>query len=553
MEHLPSWVIDYWYILPVLAYFLWALASRLYDIISGKPARTAQEKDLQQRETVCSRRELSLDKKSAALHYQESRLNDRIRDRTIDVARSVASREYLQSTPAFRALLYGQDSYYDRLRTVLTTDLQISSPFDISATIASEGRSYHTTLYECSCPDYRFRRLPCKHMLRLSLEVGLLLGFDYTPLKDEILSLLDERAHVSQEIDFLRSESHKIHVSIASEQERLKEETADIARILSEKSQSFPWLASLVADRNEACLLEVPSYLRSKDRPALSKADEIERLVRNDFKQAVLKGKQAEYQLCFYESLFPWLLDFKELPPAVASVCASDSTSGDEYDQLKKWLSPDEYHSLPEGARNQLALDRYYQRQKSNWEVGIEYERYIGYLCEQKGYQVFYSGAERKLADMGRDLILTKESHTILIQCKRWAQGKAIHENHVFQLAGSVFEYQALHSEEDVSGVFVTTTDFSPIASLCAERLGIVLFPQIPFQPYPLIKCNIAKDGAKIYHLPMDLQYDRVRITHPGECYVSTVAEAEALGFRRAYRWHNTNHGGEPCPPLKNT
>ena len=553
MEHLPSWVIDYWYILPVLAYFLWALASRLYDIISGKPARTAQEKDLQQRETVCSRRELSLDKKSAALHYQESRLNDQIRDRTIDVARSVASREYLQSTPAFRALLYGQDSYYDRLRTVLTTDLQISSPFDISATIASEGRSYHTTLYECSCPDYRFRRLPCKHMLRLSLEVGLLLGFDYTPLKDEILSLLDERAHVSQEIDFLRSESHKIHVSIASEQERLKEETADIARILSEKSQSFPWLASLVADRNEACLLEVPSYLRSKDRPALSKADEIERLVRNDFKQAVLKGKQAEYQLCFYESLFPWLLDFKELPPAVASVCASDSTSGDEYDQLKKWLSPDEYHSLPEGARNQLALDRYYQRQKSNWEVGIEYERYIGYLCEQKGYQVFYSGAERKLADMGRDLILTKESHTILIQCKRWAQGKAIHENHVFQLAGSVFEYQALHSEEDVSGVFVTTTDFSPIASLCAERLGIVLFPQIPFQPYPLIKCNIAKDGAKIYHLPMDLQYDRVRITHPGECYVSTVAEAEALGFRRAYRWHNTNHGGEPCPPLKNT
>lgn len=32
-------------------------------------------------------------------------------------------------------------------------------------------------------------------------------------------------------------------------------------------------------------------------------------------------------------------------------------------------------------------------------------------------------------------------------------------------------------------------------------------------------------------------QYDRTLIEYKDECYVQTVAEAEALGFRRAFRW----------------
>ena len=38
--------------------------------------------------------------------------------------------------------------------------------------------------------------------------------------------------------------------------------------------------------------------------------------------------------------------------------------------------------------------------------------------------------------------------------------------------------------------------------------------------------------------LPMDLQYDKVKIKNEGECTVFTVEEAERLGFRRAYKWH---------------
>jgi hypothetical protein len=55
---------------------------------------------------------------------------------------------------------------------------------------------------------------------------------------------------------------------------------------------------------------------------------------------------------------------------------------------------------------------------------------------------------------------------------------------------------------------------------------------------YPIIKCNISNSKEKIYHLPMDQQYDRVIIDpSKGEFYANTIVEAEKAGFRRAFRW----------------
>jgi hypothetical protein len=68
--------------------------------------------------------------------------------------------------------------------------------------------------------------------------------------------------------------------------------------------------------------------------------------------------------------------------------------------------------------------------------------------------------------------------------------------------------------------------------------LGVKIIEKFPIRPYPVIKCNVSlRDRTKIYHLPFDQQYDRTLIEFKDECYVETVAEAEALGFRRAFRW----------------
>ena len=70
-----------------------------------------------------------------------------------------------------------------------------------------------------------------------------------------------------------------------------------------------------------------------------------------------------------------------------------------------------------------------------------------------------------------------------------------------------------------------------------AKKLG-VLYEVKQKGEYPMIKCNISKDGSRIYHLPFDQQYYRTEICKPGECYAWTVKEAENKGFRRAFKYN---------------
>lgn len=54
----------------------------------------------------------------------------------------------------------------------------------------------------------------------------------------------------------------------------------------------------------------------------------------------------------------------------------------------------------------------------------------------------------------------------------------------------------------------------------------------------PLVKCNISKSDNKIYHLPFDQQYDRIKINiSKGEMFAYTIDEAVSKGFRRAKKW----------------
>jgi len=90
------------------------------------------------------------------------------------------------------------------------------------------------------------------------------------------------------------------------------------------------------------------------------------------------------------------------------------------------------------------------------------------------------------------------------------------------------------------TSVLYSSTKISDVAKEAARRLNVECHEHIGISDYPLIKCNVSmRDGAKIYHLPFDQQYDRTKIIFDkGEKYVYTVAEAEKAGFRRAWRWH---------------
>lgn len=214
------------------------------------------------------------------------------------------------------------------------------------------------------------------------------------------------------------------------------------------------------------------------------------------------------------------------------------SLDTDGIDPVKKLLSDEEYKKLSTSQKNQLALERYLSL-LSKPQIGALYEMYLGYTYEAQGYQVCQHGLEKGLEDRGRDLICYKKGFpTLIVQAKCWSQSKLIYEKHIFQLYGSLWEYRKTHPGETVEAVFITSTKLGEFARCAAKELGIKIRENEKLDKgFPMIKCNIGASGEHIYHLPFDQQYNKTRINKSGEFMATTVAEAEARGFRRAYRW----------------
>lgn len=324
---------------------------------------------------------------------------------------------------------------------------------------------------------------------------------------------------------------------IAEERSKLRKDQQSFNLILGECTQSRPDLAAAIADAQYYLDMGVVRTLLQKKRSAAKAAEEI-RHIAAEKRGLLQQNKSLQYQLDFYEKMFPWLEEFKEVPVEEAIALSLDA-QGEEYDAVKNWLSPEEYEKLKVADKFQLALDRWKQRKKSSWEIGIDFERCVGYQLEEKGYIVKYLGAMLGLEDMGRDLLATKDGVTLVIQCKRWAKEKTIHEKHICQLYGSVAVLATQNPEKKYKGVFITTTTLSDTAKMFAEYSGIAYVENCETPDYPMIKCNVSKNGDRIYHLPFDQQYDRTIISKKdGDFYAWTTREAEKAGFRRAFRWH---------------
>jgi Restriction endonuclease len=314
--------------------------------------------------------------------------------------------------------------------------------------------------------------------------------------------------------------------------------------LAKEKTKGFPWLAEAyddyckLIDLNYAAIISSNRYKQRAAPSSAEKVKEASALRRIAEKEARI----LRYQLKFYESLFPWLIELRDSDANDELIRIHDSQPNEgvgNVDPSERWLSKAEYASLPEEDRFQVALDRYWKNRRSKWEIGRDYERYIGYEYEKVGYAVSYHGIVEGLDDLGRDLICRKSRTTIIVQCKNWSRDKVIHEKHVFQLYGSLIAYRYDQPDEDVTAVLVTTTTLSDRALGFARVLGIKVSAQHLFKEYPCIKCNVShKDGTKIFHLPFDQQYDKTTINVArGDLYASTVKEATQKGFRRAYRF----------------
>lgn len=344
--------------------------------------------------------------------------------------------------------------------------------------------------------------------------------------------------------DNLKAEESVLRNKQKEWEQKVQSDIEAINTLAEEKSQGFPWLAQAYADYFHLQDLKRANYLEHKSHPARKAAEHI-REIASERRIAEKLHRILRYQLEYYENLFPWLVDFKgeDIDDLIRQILDKKKKGRDYFeepdDPVKKWLTAAEYEKLPREEKYQLALNRYRQKKKSKWEIGRDYERYIGYRYESLGYNVFYQGIIEGLADLGRDLVAIKDNSAEIVQCKYWSKEKQIHEKHIFQLYGTVIAYKIDHSRTQVSACFVTSTKLFDRAQAFAKELGIKAIENLPLEHYPCVKCNVSRrNGTKIYHLPFDQQYDRTIIEEErNECYVETVKEAEKLGFRRAFRW----------------
>lgn len=339
-----------------------------------------------------------------------------------------------------------------------------------------------------------------------------------------------------------------------------KEVLLEIDKIIKEKTKGFPWLADSITQYFELQDLVAADFYDHK-KWAAKKAAKAIREISKQKTELRKKFLITRNLLKYYETLFPWLTDFvdNDIDEALLNVYSKDELDEDS-DPVQYFVTKGEYDKCTVTERNQLALDRYWKRKKTSWQIGRDYERYIGFLYEEDGWDVTYQGIERGLEDLGRDLICIKDNRTLIIQCKYWRSERIIHEKHINQLFGTTVEYfikrtnfnestsqltlfPELLRSNNIRGAFYATCKFSETSKKFAKVLGVSLYENYSFVEYPSIKCNISKvDGNQIYHLPFDQQYDKTKIEKErGERYIHTVKEAEKLGFRRAWRWRGNN------------
>lgn len=363
-------------------------------------------------------------------------------------------------------------------------------------------------------------------------------------------SIKRARAIEGKEQDLLNRtrELNMLKDELAKKEEIVKEmEEANLFQV-----KDIPVLASFFAeiiDTKDAILEE---KLRLKNPPAMRAADEV-REIRTDKRKWVERCKAAEYKVLYYEQIAPWLVETED-EKLVGNTCDVFNAEYDnKEDAAGYWLTKEEYMALPTQEKYQKALERYCRRNKTNAEIGRDYERYTGYRYEKDGWDVEYRGIIDGYEDRGRDLICRKDGVTLVVQCKYWSSRKEIHENHINQLFGTTVKYyleQNPHSSFDefinslliwktIVPIFRTSTKLSDTAKEFAKALGIKIIENDKMGEYPMIKCNISKNDEKIYHLPFDQQYDKIKIDREGEFFAKTVKEAEAAGFRRAKRWRS--------------
>lgn len=195
------------------------------------------------------------------------------------------------------------------------------------------------------------------------------------------------------------------------------------------------------------------------------------------------------------------------------------------------------FRNFTDDSKAQEELSRYLTEPMSPFQTRRFYERYIGHIYENQGYDVGYLAPLKGYTDHGRDIVVTTPNEILIVQAKCWSKRRVVHDNDIYQLYGKMmhFKMNSQDSTRNTRAVLYSTTQFSSLAKQAASALGVEIRTERINRSYPMVKCSVSPTGDKVYYLPFDPVYDRVKIDRRrDELFVRTVDQAVKKGFKRA-------------------
>lgn len=216
----------------------------------------------------------------------------------------------------------------------------------------------------------------------------------------------------------------KKYEELRSKEKYINKTYYDFKKLASSKESAYSYMSELLADYELIQYQNSIDYLSNKKRPALVEAMRIDDL-KKQTKSYLVELNQLRYKIKELYSLFPDLEDYDDYED-------SNPTPSDTSARIDDAI----WFVLSDAEKNQIILNNYVNRHKTKWEIGRDYELYVGYKYQCLGYSVDYYGINNGINDLGRDLIISQNGEIGIVQCKYWSSKKQIHEKHIAQLYG---------------------------------------------------------------------------------------------------------------------
>lgn len=166
---------------------------------------------------------------------------------------------------------------------------------------------YSVSLTECTCPDFQHRKLPCKHMYKLALELGIVTkDWDLSGIPDEIKELFSSLSYTDK-VKYLHL------ISKYNGQEYFEVRQQDVSDDFFERGflEDHTFKAANIdryCTRNDiiAALASCHSPYASSITSKTTKSEMIRWISEND-KRLLNKLSCKHYTICFSSALSPYL------------------------------------------------------------------------------------------------------------------------------------------------------------------------------------------------------------------------------------------------------